>query len=319
MQFIITDSWQAKTTTFSISKPMLAAWVVGGLVLVFVLAALAYHVFLNQAIKHEWAFTQGLVEQADKGQQEQNERFMRENLDLLATKIGEMQVKLGALEDMAGRVSEETGIEKPAAPVEGAGSGGVLVGERDLSLEELQSMMASVEEQSNAQFDLFAAVEMRAFDEKVKKMMIPTQAPIPNAYMGSAFGRRIDPFTGRTAYHTGLDFQARSGTPILAAAGGVVVAAHYHAGYGNMVVVDHGNNLTTRYAHASSMSVKKGDLVKRGQEVAKVGSTGRSTGPHLHFEVLLKGVHQDPMPFLRAGRKSKKPNSAQGAKQLAKH
>jgi murein DD-endopeptidase MepM/ murein hydrolase activator NlpD len=88
----------------------------------------------------------------------------------------------------------------------------------------------------------------------------------------------------------------------LAAAGGVVVTQEYHAAYGNMIEIDHGNDLITRYAHTSKMFVKKGDLIRRGQKVAEVGTTGRSTGPHLHFEVLVQGVPQDPQKFLTAGR-----------------
>ncbi|MEO7641878.1 MAG: M23 family metallopeptidase, partial [Ramlibacter sp.] len=110
-----------------------------------------------------------------------------------------------------------------------------------------------------------------------------------------------DPFTGRSALHTGLDFQAGTGTPILAAAGGVVVTQEWHPEYGNLVEVDHGNDLITRYAHASKVLVKKGDLIRRGQKIAEVGTTGRSTGPHLHFEVLVQGVPQDPQKFLSAG------------------
>jgi murein DD-endopeptidase MepM/ murein hydrolase activator NlpD len=102
--------------------------------------------------------------------------------------------------------------------------------------------------------------------------------------------------------HSGLDFQADPGTPILAAAGGVVVTQEFHPAYGNMVEIDHGNNLITRYAHASKVWVKQGDLVKRGQKIADVGTTGRSTGPHLHFEVMVQGVPQDPQKFLAAGR-----------------
>jgi murein DD-endopeptidase MepM/ murein hydrolase activator NlpD len=97
-----------------------------------------------------------------------------------------------------------------------------------------------------------------------------------------------------------LDFAADTGTPIVAAAGGVVVTQEFHVAYGNMVELDHGNDLITRYAHASRTSVKVGDIVKRGQVIAYVGSTGRSTGPHLHFEVWLRGVAQDPQFFLRA-------------------
>jgi murein DD-endopeptidase MepM/ murein hydrolase activator NlpD len=98
--------------------------------------------------------------------------------------------------------------------------------------------------------------------------------------------------------HTGLDFAADVGTPILAAAGGVVLSAGPHPQYGQLVELDHGNGLVTRYAHTSKMLVRQGDLVKRGQKIAEVGTTGRSTGPHLHFEVLVEGVQQNPAKFL---------------------
>jgi murein DD-endopeptidase MepM/ murein hydrolase activator NlpD len=101
--------------------------------------------------------------------------------------------------------------------------------------------------------------------------------------------------------HTGLDFPAEPGTPIFAAAGGVVVTQEYHPQYGKIIEVDHGNDLITRYAHSSRVWVKKGDLIKRGQLIAEVGNTGRSTGAHLHFEVLVQGVPQDPQKFLNAG------------------
>jgi len=132
-------------------------------------------------------------------------------------------------------------------------------------------------------------------------MMVPTQAPVQTGNLGSTFGWRIDPFTGRTALHTGLDFPAEPGTPIYAAAGGVVVTQEFHPQYGNMIEIEHGNDLITRYGHSSRVFVKKGDLIKRGQKIAEVGTTGRSTGPHLHFEVLVSGVPQDPQKFLNAG------------------
>ena len=136
---------------------------------------------------------------------------------------------------------------------------------------------------------------------KIKQLLIPTQHPVAAGNLGSSFGWRIDPINGGSALHTGLDFQASTGVPIVAAAGGVVVTQEFHPAYGNMVELDHGNDLITRYAHASQVFVKKGDLVKRGKKIAEVGTTGRSTGPHLHFEVLVQGVPQDPQKFLTAG------------------
>jgi murein DD-endopeptidase MepM/ murein hydrolase activator NlpD len=176
-----------------------------------------------------------------------------------------------------------------------------LVSGRDITLPELMSAMNQLDRVSGAGVDWLTVIESRLFDQKIQRTLVPTEEPVAGGRIGSPFGFRIDPITGRSALHTGLDFPADTGTPILAAAGGVVVVQDMHPAYGNMVEVDHGNDLITRYAHASRVLVKKGDIVKRGQVIAAVGSTGRSTGPHLHFEVWVSGVPQDPSRFLAAG------------------
>ena len=167
-------------------------------------------------------------------------------------------------------------------------------------MDELQATLADLDRLTAQRTDLMTVLESRLFDQKMRNMMVPTQKPVAEGNLGSDFGWRIDPITGRSALHTGLDFQADSGSSILAAAGGVVVVQEYHPAYGNMVEIDHGNDLVTRYAHASRVFVKKGDLIRRGQKIASVGSTGRSTGAHLHFEVLVQGVPQNPARFLAA-------------------
>ena len=145
--------------------------------------------------------------------------------------------------------------------------------------------------------DVLTLIESRLFEKRLEALMIPSSAPIEGP-VGSGFGFRTDPFTHAPALHTGLDFAADVGTPINAAAGGMVLSAGPHPQYGLLVELDHGNGLVTRYAHTSKMLVRQGDLVKRGQPIAEVGTTGRSTGPHLHFEVLVEGVQQDPAKFL---------------------
>lgn len=132
-------------------------------------------------------------------------------------------------------------------------------------------------------------------------MAIPARRPLEQARLGSPFGNRVDPFNRRLAFHSGQDFSAPTGSPIHAAAGGRVIVSGRHPSYGNRIEIDHGNGLVTRYAHASRLLVKVGDLVLPGQEIAKVGSTGRSTGPHLHFEVLFRGDFVDPQSFLSLG------------------
>lgn len=303
MQVIITDAWLAKSRAVYFSGPrLLLAAVLAALTLMLAAAALYHWVFLKGA-REGWPVVGALVKLVVKDESEQRDRFMRENIDVMAKRLGEMQAKMVQLEALSERVSGLAGVnsgEFKKIP----GSGGALIGGHSLSLQELQATLNDLHQLTDQRVDLLTVMESRLFDQKIKKLMVPTQEPVAGGSQGSAFGWRIDPMNGRSALHTGLDFPSDAGTPILAAAGGVVVTQEYHLAYGNMVEVDHGNNLVTRYAHASKVLVKKGDLVKRGQKIAEVGSTGRSTGPHLHFEVLVDGTYQDPQKFLLAGRQT---------------
>ena len=129
--------------------------------------------------------------------------------------------------------------------------------------------------------------------------MLPNSSPINAAYNSSSYGWRIDPFNGNKAFHEGLDFTANTGTPIRAAADGIVTLAEASGGYGNLVKIDHGSGLETRYGHASKILVKAGERVVKGQEIAEVGNTGRSTGAHLHYEIRLNGNALDPRQYLQ--------------------
>ena len=132
--------------------------------------------------------------------------------------------------------------------------------------------------------------------------LVPYRKPvIGDVEFSSGFGVRSDPFLGRPAMHTGLDFRAATGDPVRATANGKVVTSGWQGGYGRMIEIDHGNGLSTRYGHLSEINVKVGDIVKIGQVIGAVGSTGRSTGPHLHYETRIEGDAVDPQKFLRAG------------------
>jgi murein DD-endopeptidase MepM/ murein hydrolase activator NlpD len=257
-------------------------------------------VFLKGA-REGWPVIGTLVRLVVKDEVAQRDRYLRENVEVLAKKLGEMQAKMLQLESLGERVSGLAGVN-PAEIRTKPGQGGLLIEGRSLTLQELDANIAALDILATQRADAMTALESALFDRKVKQMMVPTQPPVLGVSTGSPFGWRIDPITGRTALHTGLDFAAPVGTPIYAAAGGVVVTQEFHFQYGNMIEVDHGNNLISRYAHTSKVFVKKGDLIKRGQKIAEVGTTGRSTGPHLHFEVLVQGVPQDPQKFLNAGR-----------------
>ncbi|MDF1630560.1 MAG: M23 family metallopeptidase [Alcanivoracaceae bacterium] len=126
--------------------------------------------------------------------------------------------------------------------------------------------------------------------------------PVLRGWLSSRFGRRTDPFTGRLAEHKGVDFAGKEGSEVVATGAGVVTYSGERWGYGNMVEINHGNGLATRYAHAKDLLVATGDIVRAGESVATIGSTGRSTGPHVHYEVLRNGQHINPEPFLHRPR-----------------
>ncbi|WP_459569226.1 M23 family metallopeptidase [Cupriavidus sp. 8B] len=230
-----------------------------------------------------------------------DDAYLQANLNVLATRVGEIQARMVRLDALGERVSGLAGI----APKEfnfqqPPGRGGLAASaqSRTSSLPELQLALARLSDQAEQHADYFDVVASTLLDRQSESRRVPRVLPVASGYDASGFGWRFDPFTGRRTPHDGVDFSAPAGTPIVAAAGGVVVAAQWHPEYGNLIDIDHGNGLKTRYAHASKLQVKAGDLVKPGQQVALVGSTGRATGAHLHFEVHVDGVPQNPNRFL---------------------
>ena len=297
MQLILTDARLAKSRVVNLTGIRLTAMLVAGAVLLMLTTLGAYHWVVLKGTREGWPMIGSLAKLVTKDDAAQRDRFLRENLEVMARQLGELQAKVQQLESLGERVSGLAGLPVPKATAHAA-VGGPLVASRELSMQELQDAMVGFEQLATQHSASLTELESQLFDQQLKRMMTPTQKPVAVGDVGSGFGWRVDPFAGRSALHTGLDFAAPTGTTILAAAGGVVVEQVFHPEYGNMLEIDHGNGLVTRYAHASKTLVKKGDLVKRGQKIAEIGSTGRSTGPHLHFEVWVQGVPQDPEKFL---------------------
>lgn len=297
MHLIITDAWLARTRAIHLSGGHL---VLASLLVSFVLMLLAaglYHWVFLKGAREGWPVVGSLVRLVVQDDFAQRDRFMRENIDAMAKRLGDMQARMLELEALGDRVSGLAGFPVQEGK-KNSGVGGAVLGAHSLSPEQMQLVLDDLFAAYDQKTDYLTLIESRLLDQKLRALMLPTQPPVPGSPLGSGFGWRLDPMTGQSAMHTGLDYQAPPGTPILAAAGGMVVLQEFHPAYGNVVEVDHGNDLLTRYAHASKVWVKRGDIVKRGQRIAEVGSSGRSTGPHLHFEVLVRGVPQDPQRFL---------------------
>jgi len=214
---------------------------------------------------------------------------------VIVDRVGALAGRLTHLEQEAATLARHLGTSPLTAALDPGprrdSSGGPMVPAGDIA--GLEAGVARLDE-------TLAWLSESAIDRELEAMAFPNRMPVAGSRVpvSSQFGTRHDPFTGRLARHTGLDIPARSGTPILASGGGRVVFAGRKGAYGQAVVVDHGDGLATLYGHASRLLVKAGDVVLPQQRIALVGSTGRSTGPHLHFEVIRNGSRVEPRQYL---------------------
>lgn len=272
---------------------------------VVLVSILLYYLTFRHATDLNIPVVRDVLASATHDDTSKKDKYVKENLAAMAMKLGEMQAQLMRLDALGERVQGLAGV-KPQEfnfremPGRGGAEPSSLKGS-PLSMNEFQQLLDAMARDVEHRADYMNVVETTLMSHKIKSKLLPTIQPVNVSYNASGFGWRLDPFTGRNAFHEGIDFAAATGTPIVAAAGGVVIAAEYHHQFGNTVEIDHGNDIVTRYAHSSRLHVKVGDIVRRGQHISDIGSTGRSTGSHLHFEVLVKGVQQDPHKFLAAG------------------
>jgi murein DD-endopeptidase MepM/ murein hydrolase activator NlpD len=295
---------KARSIEFSLRHLVLgSAGVVAGVVL---LAFLLSYFGVRHAAELKLPLLQSLVRTAHQEESERTQDFLRQNLNAMAVKLGEMQAQLMRLDALGERLSSVANL-RPGdfrfGEVPGRGGAALTsVPVHDLSLGDFSRHLDFLARQTEARSDYYGVLESQLLNARVKQNLTPTALPVNlGTWNASGFGWRIDPITGQMALHEGIDFIAEHGTPIKAAAAGVVVTAELHPAYGYMVEIDHGGDMLTRYAHASKLLVKSGQLVKSGEKIAEVGNTGRSTGPHLHFEVRHNGVAQNPARFLFGG------------------
>lgn len=227
----------------------------------------------------------------------------QKQLDAYAKQLGEMQARLLVLESRSQYISQLSGnAHSPKRtsvwPTSRDGRGGPLLLPTSWNDIELQNRISEFGLKLGQYETHLDTLENTLLEKSVLKNLSPDIFPVDASYNSSSFGWRIDPFTGQKAFHEGLDFLASEGTPIVAVAGGIVSISGHYTEYGNMVEITHGGGLATRYAHASRLAVRVGQRVSKGQKIAEVGNTGRSTGAHLHYEIRLNSVALDPKKYL---------------------
>jgi murein DD-endopeptidase MepM/ murein hydrolase activator NlpD len=226
-----------------------------------------------------------------------------DTLDALAIRIAQMNARIIRLDALGRRLTEMADLDDgefdfDSVPALGGPEEPMATGSNVAVPEILESMQSLGDQLSDreAQLGVLESVLMR---QNLKERVYPQGRPVSSGWISSYFGRRTDPFTGKLANHTGIDFAGKLGDRILAVADGVVTWSGDRYGYGAMVEINHGNGYSTRYAHNSEILVAVGDEVKKGQPVARMGETGRATGPNLHFEVLKDGRRVNPVNFIQ--------------------
>jgi len=304
MNIIIVSNRLAKTRTRSITlggrQILLLMPLLLGLLLVaaFTLQYLVIR-FAPEGLTDEMRI---LLSEVRSAEQQKQEAYLRSSLDAMAARVGQMQAQLQRLDTLGTRLSKLSGMKPEEFQfAQQLGQGGPLIAlpAQEISVSGLDQQLNRLSQVINDRSDKLLALETMLLQNQLSRKLLPSIPPVGEVTNASNFGWRIDPFTGGGAMHEGVDYMVSAGTPIHASAGGVVAYADAHPQYGNMVELDHGKGIITRYAHASRLLVKVGQVVRRGEKIAEVGSTGRSTGNHLHFEVRYQGVAQNPVRFLK--------------------
>ncbi|MBW4935641.1 M23 family metallopeptidase [Marinobacter sp. F4206] len=229
------------------------------------------------------------------------EQEVQQQIDALTLRLGEMQGRLLRLDALGQRfvesglvASEEFNFEEPAAVGGPEGS----TAKESFTVPGLTAMIRRLEVQLEDREQQLRLLDKLASRQKLEEEMFVEGRPITWGWLSSKYGYRSDPFNGKRTWHDGVDLAGKDGSDIISVAGGVVTWAGDRYGYGNLVEIDHGDGLVTRYGHCKTVKVKVGDVVQKGQVVALMGSTGRSTGPHVHFEVLDNGRSKDPVKYI---------------------
>ena len=220
-------------------------------------------------------------------------------VDAMAMRLGEMNAHVIRLDALGRRLTEMADIDSrefnfdrdpPSGGPEGEGT--------SAQIPDLSSMLAQLEQRVDLRESQLSALENLILARELRQEIHPEGRPVANGFISSYFGERADPFDGLEAFHKGVDFAGAPGSPVVAVAAGVVTWAGERTGYGRLIEINHGDGFTTRYAHNERTLVTVGQTVKRGERIALMGSTGRSTGPHVHFEVLRNGRQVNPLSFI---------------------
>jgi murein DD-endopeptidase MepM/ murein hydrolase activator NlpD len=284
--------------------------VVAAAIAIFVLLPLAgglagYHIGTRASEPHALSVAWAKEMEAQREAIDEAQRVAQENLNALALRLGQMQAHVIRLDALGQRLTRMANLEDGEFDFENPpGQGGPITAEvvERLEIADFIAQLGELSQTLDDRGQQLGVLETMLINRNMQAEVFPTGRPAKGGWISSYFGIRNDPFTGRPSRHNGIDLAGKEGAEVIAVASGVVTWAGERYGYGNLVEVTHGNGYVTRYGHNKDILVQIGAPVRKGQTVATMGSTGRSTGPHIHFEVLRNGVHVDPLTYIQAAR-----------------
>lgn len=273
------------------------------LVLFGVILYSGYHLGVNVEARRQLNEVADLRTLTQEHQQkiEQNREAARDHLDALALRLGRMQAQLMRLDALGDRLVSQADLDSSefdfsiAPPVGGPHEGTTVTA---TTVPDFLGMLDELELEVNDRTRKLGVLEQLIMNRNLHQRVMPSGNAVEKGLLSSKFGKRIDPFTGKMEQHKGIDVAGKEGSDVLATGDGVVTWADSRSGYGNLVEINHGNGIVTRYGHNKTLLVALGDTVRKGQPIALMGSTGRSTGPHVHIEVLRDGKQVDPSKYL---------------------
>ena len=307
MKFIIVNQKNGKSRHMSANRLIMGIAIASLLGLPTAIGYVSYREGLKEA-----GMTSDIVAKWKEALQEQVVAIeaarteARENLEASALRLAQLQARIVRLDALGDRISNIANLDEgefdfsqpPALGGPASGEMGAAYSTPDF-MEAMGRLADDIENRGNQ----LSILETLLVDRKIQSDVFLAGRPVQKGWMSSRFGRRTDPINGRLAWHNGVDFAAKDGSDVITVAAGVVVYAGPRSGFGKMVEINHGGGFTSRYGHHKELLVKVGDIVKKGQVVGTMGSSGRSTGPHVHFEVFKNGRVVDPSSYIhRASR-----------------
>ena len=305
MNIIITSD-NIKTKSFNLNKISASLLTLLFFLIILLISMITGYFFLKYSVNNQTPFLKESLNLVIQQEVQSSRKLVNLNLKIMRENLTAFENRITTLEFLSYKLAESSGINLNSYKK---------IIDQNINKHknsEVISMSESLFDNNKYKMidnkiknldDSYAFLEQFFYKKKSESKTYPSGIPIKKGSRSSNFGWRIDPFTKVKTFHEGTDFVAKTGEPILAAAGGFVIFAGSHYQYGNMIDIDHGNGLTTRYAHADKLLVNVGQLILPGEKIALVGSTGRSTGPHLHYEIRMNNIPRNPNRYLSKKKK----------------